>query len=278
MEKAALKRLIKEDCPGGDITTEAIFGASARATGILLAKQDLVVAGFSAVKEILNAGFSSLKFKVLVKDGARVARGTAIGTLSGTVRDLLVAERLCLNVLQRMSGIATLTEEFARLAEPYGVAVLDTRKTTPGLREWERRAVTDGGGTNHRLNLSDQYLIKDNHVAAAGSVSEAVKRVFAHKKRNRLKARVEVEVTNLKELREALALAPDIILLDNMTPALIRAAVKLRNAVNRKVLLEISGGVTLKNIRQFLSLGVERISIGALTHSAKAVDISLEVR
>lgn len=277
MDKPSLKRFVKEDCPAGDITTEAIFSDGRGARGAFLAKEELVVSGFAAVREILTAEFPSLKLRLASKDGGRVRSGVEIGFLSGPVRDILVAERLCLNVLQRMSGIATLTAEFANLAKPYGVAILDTRKTAPGLREWERRAVADGGGSNHRLNLSDQYLIKDNHVAASGSVSEALSRVLAHKKRRRLSAKVEVEVKDLDELREALAFAPDIVLLDNMNPATIRRAVKIRDEACSGALLEISGGVTLKNVRKFLPLGAERISIGALTHSAKAADISLEV-
>lgn len=193
------------------------------------------------------------------------------------MQELLVAERLILNLLQRASGIATLTQEFTKIAKPFGVQILDTRKTIPGLRALEKQAVLDGGGHNHRHTLSDQYLIKDNHIAAAGSVSLALQQVLTHKKTHKLKAKVEVEVTNLAELKEALALKPDIILLDNMTPALIKKAVALRNQADKKILLEISGGVTLKNLKTFLPLGVERISVGALTHSAKAVDISLEI-
>lgn len=279
MQKAAIKRFLKEDCPAGDITTEAVFTGKRRAAGVLLAKQSLVVSGFVAVKEILAAEFPALNLKIAVVDGARAVKGERIGVLSGPVTALLVAERLCLNVLQRMSGIATLTAEFVRLANPRGVAVLDTRKTAPGLREWEKRAVIDGGGVNHRMSLSDQYLIKDNHIAAAGSVTEALRRVFAHKKKRRARALVEVEVTNLRQFREALAFEPDIVLLDNMAPTMIREAVRIRNAASRRgaPLLEISGGVTLDNIREFLPLGVERVSIGALTHSARAADISLEV-
>jgi nicotinate-nucleotide pyrophosphorylase (carboxylating) len=279
VQKAAIKRFLKEDCPAGDITTEAVFTGKRRATGVLLAKQNLVVSGFAAVKETLAAEFPALNLKIAVADGARAVKGERIGVLSGPVTALLVAERLCLNVLQRMSGIATLTAEFVRLANPRGVVILDTRKTAPGLREWEKRAVIDGGGVNHRMSLSDQYLIKDNHIAAAGSVTEALRRVFTHKKKRRARALVEVEVTDLRQFREALAFEPDIVLLDNMAPTMIREAVRMRNAASHRgaPLLEISGGVTLDNIREFLPLGVERVSIGALTHSARAADISLEV-
>lgn len=279
MELSILRRFVREDAPRGDITTQAVCGKGiTRGKAILLAKSELVVSGMAAIREVLKANFSRLRLREILGDGSPVRAGMIIGEVVGPVSDLLLAERLCLNVLQRMSGIATLTAVFADLAKSYGVAILDTRKTTPGLREWERRAVKDGGGQNHRLNLSDQYLIKDNHVAAAGSAAEALRRAIKHRKRTRNRALIEIEVTTVTQLAEVLPLAPDIVLLDNMAPALIRKAVALRNRINRNVLLEVSGGVSLKNIKKILPLGIERISIGALTHSAPAADISLELQ
>jgi nicotinate-nucleotide pyrophosphorylase (carboxylating) len=279
MNKTFIHHCILEDLPQGDITTEAVFGKVPRkAKAVFLAKQDLVLSGLTAVKEILRTEFYKLKLRAQVRDGALLKKGATFAELVGPVQDILRAERLCLNVMQRLSGVATLTKCFADLAKPFGVTLLDTRKTTPGMREWEKQAVLHGGGFNHRMNLSDQYLIKDNHIAAAGSVALALERVMSHQRRHKNKPRIEVEVTNLSELREALTFKPDIVLLDNMTPALIRKAVMVRNRLAPKVLLEISGGVTLKNLQKHLPLGVERISIGALTHSAPAADISLEIK
>lgn len=279
MNKAFIHYCVVEDAPQGDVTTEAVFGKEPqKAEAIFLAKEDLVLSGLAAVEEILRTEFRKLKLRAQVRDGAYLKKGATFAVLTGPVQDILRAERLCLNVMQRLSGVATLTKRFADHARPFGVTLLDTRKTTPGFREWEKQAVLHGGGSNHRMNLSDQYLIKDNHIAAAGSVSLALKHVFLHQKRRKDKPRVEVEVTDLASLREALTFKPDIVLLDNMTPGLIRKAVTIRNQLAPKVLLEISGGVTLKNLKKYLSLGVERISVGALTHSAPAADISLEIK
>lgn len=273
---------LKEDAPRGDITTRAIFGrkssrgTSRRATGNLLAKEELVLSGFEVAQNFLKKKFPKLKIQIFVKEGTRVQNKKRIAKISGPIPDLLLAERIVLNILQRLSGITTLTSRFVKIAKPYRVQILDTRKTTPGLREWERMAVRHGGGQNHRNNLSESYMIKDNHIAACGSVLKAIQKVKAHRKKK--KTKIIVEVKTLKELREAIREKPDVILLDNMSVTHIKRAVSLRNQLAKKVLLEISGGVTLKNLKKYVRLGIERISIGALTHSARAVDLSLELK
>lgn len=270
------KKFIQEDAPKGDVTTQAIFGRqNIQAHAVILAKQDLVVSGFYCVKRLLKAEFPRLKLNVIKKDGSRVKKGMPMAQLNGPIQDLLLCERVMLNILAHLSGVATLTRRFVDLKGKRKVVILDTRKTMPVWRSWERLAVHDGGGHNHRMSLSDQYLIKDNHVALIGSVEEAIKRVYRHRKRGGFKAKVEVEVKDLRELRDALSLSPDVILLDNMNVVQIKQAVSLRRQIAPKVQLEVSGGVTLKNFKKWLKLGVERISIGSLTHSAPAVDISL---
>lgn len=268
-----------EDAPRGDITSQAIFkNSQKRAEAHFLAKQDLVVSGFDCVREVLKKNFPKLNLSILKTDGSKVRRMTVLGKLSGPVRDILKAERLCLNLLQHLCGIATHTAKFVAMTRTKKVEVLDTRKTTPGLRQEEKRAVRDGGGINHRFDLSDQYLIKDNHIEAAGSVTVAVQRVLVDRKHRKGREKIEVEVRNILEFKEALALKPDIILLDNFKPSQIKKLVAIRNHFGKTPQLEISGGVTLKNFKRYLSLGVERISIGALTHSAPAADISLKIR
>lgn len=274
---------ILEDAPQGDITSLAIFGrTSCRARAVIVAKEEMVVSGFVAVKEILK-NFRKIKLKINRNDGKNAKKGNVLATLEGPVADLLLIERTILNFLQRMSGIATLTQRFVHSVHSIHrvhLKILDTRKTTPGLRELEKKAVRDGGGQNHRMNLSDQYLIKDNHIDAAGSVANALMAVLEHRRRLKQKRLIEVEVRTPDEFIEAIMFMPDIILLDNMKPAMIRKLVNLRNrlcAKGKKVLLEISGGVSLQNMKKYLRTGVERISIGALTRSARAVDISMKI-
>ncbi|MBF0105821.1 MAG: carboxylating nicotinate-nucleotide diphosphorylase [Deltaproteobacteria bacterium] len=280
MNTKQIHMFLKEDAPQGDITTRAVFGDAAQnVRAEIIAKQAMVVSGFDAVQKILRTRFPKLKLKVLHRDAAPVKNKTVLGLISGPVLDLLVAERLVLNILQRMSGIATQTAGFVKRVHGFKVKILDTRKTTPGLRYEEKRAVKDGGGYNHRVNLSDQYLIKDNHIEAAGSVTLAIQKVKEHRLRSRNKKLIEVEVRNMLEFKEALMMAPDIILLDNMSCAQIKQAVALRNhrVCQGKPQLEISGGVGLHNIGKYARLGVERISIGALTHSVRAADIAINI-
>ena len=265
------------------MTSQVIFGKNPpRAHAEIKANMAMVVSGLEAVTQLLRHEFPRLRHECVIKDGRRVKSGTVLIRLTGPVTDILKVERVVLNLLQHLSGTSTLTARFVQLTSGLHVKILDTRKTTPGLRDLEKKAVRDGGGTNHRMNLSDAYMIKDNHIASAGSASAALQRVLNH--RAHLKKRypralpipVIIEVDTVAQCREILPLGPDIIVLDNMNPAQIRECVRLRGR-QRKPLLEISGGVTLKNIHALARLGADRISIGALTHSAPAVDISLEI-
>ncbi len=218
---------------------------------------------------------SRIKFMPLAMDGERIRPEQQIAYIEGDAKAILSAERTALNFLSRLSGISTLTAEFVEAIKPYKAKIMDTRKTTPGLRLLEKHAVKAGGGTNHRIGLHDQVLIKDNHLAAMGYDWNAVARAI--KSSQRRKVKVEVEVQDLKQFNEVLKINPDIIMLDNMNLKDIKAAVALRNKGRHGLRLEVSGGVNLKNVNKIASTGVDMISIGALTHSVKAVDFSLEI-
>lgn len=262
---------LKEDSCHTDITTLAVFGKSKmKGMGYLMAKENLVLSGIELAQDVFKAVSTKTTFKSYFQNGDRIKKGKRFAKIEGFVSDLLRAERVALNFLQHLSGIATCTHKFVEKIKPYRCQILDTRKTTPGLRVLEKQAVRDGGGFNHRMSLSDEFLIKDNHIAACGGVKEAIRRV----KKVAGKKIIEVEAKNIREVKEAVEEKADIILLDNMTLFQIRKAVAL---VKRKCLLEVSGGVNLKNVRQMAQTGVDRISIGALTHSAPAVDISFEI-
>lgn len=264
-----VKAALAEDVGTGDITTTATVPRSLAGRCRILAKEDLVVSGLFVAEEVFRSVDRSSKFRARVKDGAEVADGGVIAEVSGRLAPLLTGERVALNFLQRLSGIATLTSEFTKRAE--GVKILDTRKTTPCLRTLERYAVRCGGGYNHRSGLYDYILIKDNHIKAAGGVAEAIKRVDKKFKGGVL---VEVEAATLEEAAEAAGSGADIIMLDNMTPAAIRRAIRI---IDNRALVEISGGVTLKNVGRYAKTGADFISVGSLTHSARSVDISMEV-
>lgn len=283
MSKSFFKQLLREDAPRGDVTTSAVFGKTKlKASAGFVTREEITVSGFVAVCGFLQANFPGLKIQIFKNDGSRARAGEVLAKITGEVSDILLFERVSLNLLQHLSGIATETARYVALAQKFSrgrVKILDTRKTTPGLRVFEKQAVRDGGGTNHRQSLSDQYLIKDNHIDAAGSLSKAVAAVVKHRQKIKSRAKIEVEVRNLSEFNEALALPVDIILLDNMKSTQIKSCVALREALKRqaKPLLEISGGVTLANLSRLASLGVDRISVGALTHSVRAVDIALKI-
>lgn len=255
----------------GDITAQATIPAESRASATLCVKQAGVIAGLGVFERILHKVDLSIKFEALVADGSFIEKVPAtLARIEGPSRALLGAERTALNILQRLSGIATVARQFSAMAKPVGIQILDTRKTTPGLRMLEKWAVATGGGTNHRFGLFDRILIKDNHIAIAGGVTAAIKR-----SRERFPEHsVEVEVTNFEQLQEALDAKAETIMLDNMSPASITKAVAM---VNGRAFIEVSGGVNLANIDSYLIPGVNAISIGALTHSVKSVDISLEV-
>jgi nicotinate-nucleotide pyrophosphorylase (carboxylating) len=256
-----------------DVTTDAVLDRDLMGEAVIVARRPGVISGMHAAEkvfELVNLGLlPPCRFDSLVVDGARVETGDEVARVSGPLASILTAERTALNFLQRLSGIATITRRYADALSDYpNVALLDTRKTTPGLRFLERAAVRAGGGHNHRDGLWDAILIKDNHVAAAGGVTEAINRA------RRARMPVEVEVDTLEELREALEAGAEMVLLDNMPPELIRKAVEMTAGRAR---LEASGGMTLEGAVEAAKTGVDRISVGALTHSAQALDLSLEV-
>ena len=260
---------LAEDVGTGDVTTDATVDASARGTAQLLVKEPGVVCGLEVAAEVFRALDRDVHFEPLVEDGAWVDGPTEVATVAGPLRAILTGERTALNFLGRLSGIATLTRRYVDAVAGTGAAILDTRKTTPGLRAFEKQAVAAGGGRNHRFGLYDGVLIKDNHLRAAGSVGLAVERA-----RGATDLPIEVECDTLDQVAEALDEGVDAILLDNMTPDGLLAAVVLTSGRAR---LEASGGITLENVRAIAETGVDEISIGALTHSARSLDVSLEL-
>jgi len=271
-----LRSFLAEDISTGDITTDTTVSASQRARGELVPKAPLVLAGIDLFVEVFRLLDSSTQVELLAQDGDELVPGKIPARVTSSARALLSGERVALNLLQRLSGVATLTRRFARAIEGTGAAVLDTRKTTPGLRALEKYAVLVGCGKSHRKDLAEAILIKENHIRLAGGVSAALN--AAQAARGKV-AWVEIEVTNLNELREALPHNPDVIMLDNMNPSRARQAVEevRRHTGPHKIRTEASGGITLANVREFAEAGVDWISVGALTHSAPAVDLSFEI-
>jgi nicotinate-nucleotide pyrophosphorylase (carboxylating) len=267
--KTIILRALQEDIGDGDITTLCTVSPDAMLEGTFFAKEDGVIAGLAVAKLTFSLLDERVQFTSNVTEGDWVENGQIIASVSGPGQAILSGERVALNFLQRMSGIATLTRRFVEAVRGTAVIILDTRKTVPGLRYFDKWAVRLGGGQNHRFGLYDMVMIKDNHIAAVGSIAEAVRRVRTADTRKRA---IEVEVKNLAELQEALDLKVDRILLDNMTPAEMQEAVRLTNG---RVALEASGNVSLENVVAIAATGVDYISIGKLTHSAKALDISL---
>ncbi len=267
---------LAEDIGRGDITTQACVSGDISATGSFLAKEDLVICGLEIAEAVfLQLDEENPEIETNHSDGDAVESGTVFATLSGYADTLLTGERVALNLMQRMSGIATLTREYVKAIEGTNAQVVDTRKTTPGLRMLEKYAVSVGGGKNHRFGLDDGVLIKDNHVALAGGVKEAVK---AAKNSVGHLHKIEIEITNWAQLREAIEAGADILLLDNQTPDETRKLVEMARNLNPNVLLESSGGVNLETIRSFAETGVDLISVGKLTHSARAMDISFKIK
>ena len=263
-----VRRALEEDLSGGDITSQATVSASAISTARAVAKSDLVVSGGSLFSLCFWSVDRSCRVVQHVPDGQQAKSGDVLFEVEGPSRALLMAERTALNFIQQMSGTATMTRACATAAK--GKArIVDTRKTIPGLRALQRAAVRDGGGVNHRENLGAAVMIKDNHIVAAGGITAAVERARSFAAHT---SKIEVEVKNMAEIKEALAAGADILLLDNMNQEQLKAAVELAHG---KALLEVSGGVTLERISSLAELGVDVISMGALTHSAPAADISL---
>ncbi len=254
----------------GDITGQACIDPDARLSVVWASRQDGRVSGLSCARLALAALDPSASFEVVTPDGADAAPGAILARAQGNARAVLAAERTGLNLLGRLSGIATLTRAYVRLVESTGATIVDTRKTTPGLRALEKYAVRCGGGVNHRFGLDDAILIKDNHVAACGSVGEAVRRARAHAGHL---VKVEVEVDGLDQLDEALKHGPDVVMLDNFSLADLATAVRLAKG---RAVLEASGGVNLTTVRAIAETGVDVISVGALTHSAPVLDIGLD--
>jgi len=269
--QAIVKRALAEDVGPGDVTSRWILPPEMQVRGRFLAKAQGIVAGLEVVRQVFRQVDERISFQSLMKDSDAISQGDIVATVEGPAVGILTAERTALNFLQRMSGIATLTRRYVEAVAGTKAVILDTRKTAPGLRLLDKWAVRLGGGQNHRLGLYDMVLIKDNHIAAAGGITQAVERV---RQRNRPGLAVEVEVKSLAELEEALALGVDRIMLDNMGLDEMRRAVEITAG---RVLLEASGNVTLENVAAIAATGVDYISVGALTHSVKALDISLEV-
>ncbi len=271
--KTIIQLALAEDIGEGDITTDNLVPSNSRSKARLISKSDGIICGVNLAREVFKALNSKIIFRPLIKDGQAVHKGSIIAEISGPTRALLSGERVALNLLSFLSGIATQTRLFVKKIKPYKAAIMDTRKTTPLLRQLQRYAVRTGGGVNHRFNLNDMALVKDNHRVACGArhMNEAISTL-----RKRTKEKIEVEVDDLNQLKEILDSKVDIILLDNMTPKQVAQAVYLRQKAKSRVLLEASGGITIKNIRQYAAAGVDRISVGALTHSHRALDISME--
>lgn len=268
--EALVERFLDEDIGRGDRTTEAVVPDDLTGRARIEARGPGVIAGLD-VARVCFSSLAEVSWEPELSDGDRVEAGDVVVRIRGPLRAILTGERTALNLLQRLSGIATMTRRYADAVAGTPAQVVDTRKTTPGLRVLEKYAVRVGGGSNHRAGLDDGILIKDNHIAAAGSVTEAVSRALADVPHG---LKVEVEVQDLDQLDEALAAGAEAILLDNMAPEMVRDAV---TRAGGKALLEASGGITLETIAEYAKTGVDLISVGALTHSVRAVDLSLEV-
>lgn len=269
---ARLRQFIEEDIPTSDITSEFFYSDTQTSTAYLENEEEIIFAGRQIVEQLPKLSEAETKIEFFYNDGDKIAPFTKIFQITAPTRFLLAVERTLLNLLQRLCGIATNTKLFVEIAEPYGVRILDTRKTTPGLRLFEKYAVRCGGGWNHRLNLSEGILIKDNHIAAAGSLTKAVDKV----RQRHFSRFIEVEVENPSQLLEALVLNVDGILLDNFTPDDITKFVPTIREQKPNIFIEASGGITLDTIGDYVKTGVDAISIGALTHSARSVKMHLE--
>lgn len=272
--KPVILAALQEDKANEDVTTLAIFSNNDKAFGTFLAKENGVVAGLGVVDLVFKTIDPSIIFQQLVEDGSVIKKGDRLATVSGPTGALLTGERTALNFLLRMSGIATVTKRFVDCVAGTGAKILDTRKTVPGLRYIDKLSVKLGGGQNHRANLSDLFLIKDNHIEAAGSLTEAVMRCVRFRDQNYPGHQIEVETDTLEQVKEAITLPVDIIMLDNMTTTQMKEAVQI---IQGKCKTEASGGVNLETVRAIAETGVDYISVGALTHSSPAMDISLDL-
>lgn len=264
-----IEQALLEDIHTGDITTLAVVSGSRPAAARLIAKEPMIVAGLSTAARVFSILDSDIDFTACLNDGERAVQGTILATIHGEAAQLLMGERVALNLLQRMCGIATLTASFVEAVAGTGTRIVDTRKTTPGLRQLEKYAVRVGGGINHRTGLYDGVLIKENHIVAAGGITEAIRRARAYIPHT---LKIEIETETLDQVDEALAAGADIIMLDNMSLDEMRSAVI---TINGCAQVEASGGVNLERVRAIAETGVDIISVGALTHSPRAMDISM---
>lgn len=271
MIEKIIQLALEEDLGLGDITSDNIFTPQDRARAVVVAKEDLVLSGMDIARQTFWLVDEELSFRPFKKDGDWVKKGEKVLELEGRTLSILKGERTALNFMQRMSGIATASREYADIAKPYGVMIVDTRKSQPGMRKLDKYAVRCGGARNHRMSLSDSVMIKDNHIAAAGSIAAAVKRIkdaIGHT------PKIEVETTNMDEVRQALQAGADIIMLDNMTPQQAAEAVQF---IAGRAITEISGGVNKQNLAQYCQAKPDVISSGALTHSVPSKDLSLKI-
>ncbi|HIE05429.1 MAG TPA: carboxylating nicotinate-nucleotide diphosphorylase [bacterium (Candidatus Stahlbacteria)] len=262
-----IREALREDVGSGDITSRKTVKRNALALGVIFAKEKGILCGIGCVERVFEICDQDLHFERKLYDGGEVDYGTTVAVVKGNARSILKGERVALNFLQQLSGIATLTRKFVEQVKDTGVVILDTRKTHPGLRELEKYAVKTGGGENHRMRLDKMILIKDNHIAVAGGIDRAIKRLKD--------VSYEIEVKNLFELKQAVELGATRVMLDNLPIGEIKKAVSIYKG---KVEIEVSGGVTLDNVRDIAEAGVDYISIGALTHSARAIDFSLTLK
>ena len=263
---------LEEDMGLGDITSDNIFTQKDTSTASFIAKEDMIVCGTLVAKDVFEYVDDKVDFKILKQDGTLVKKGQIIAQVKGKTLSILKAERTALNFLQRMSAISSKAFELNSIAKKYGVMLVDTRKSLPGMRKFDKYAVKIGGAKNHRMSLSDGVLIKDNHIAAAGGIKQAVLKI---RKAIGHTPKIEVEVKNLKEVKEALLAKADIIMLDNMAPCEIKKALKI---INKQAVVEASGGITKDNLEEYCKTGVDVVSMGALTHSVGAKDISLLIK
>lgn len=272
--KKIISLALEEDIGKGDITSIATMRKNQKAVGKFLVKENGVIAGLSIAKQVMKSVDSKIKFKAFVQDGSKVNAGEIVAEVSGNARSILTAERTALNFLQRMSGIATASSIYAEAVAHTKAKVIDTRKTAPGLRILDKMAVKLGGCNNHRFGLYDMFLIKDNHIEIAGSITQAVNDCRKLMQKKKKKFLIEVETKNLAEVEEAILAEVDIIMLDNFQ---IEDMIKAVKMINGKCKVEASGGINLNTIKSVAETGVDFISVGGLTHSVKALDISLEI-
>ncbi len=274
----AIKLALKEDIGPLDVTTTCVIPKDVTIRADILSKSDGIVCGLAICEAIFELLDKDIKFKPQVNEGSSVHEGKVLSYLEGPARPILTGERTALNFLGRLSGIATETHKFVKKAKPYSVKIMDTRKTTPGLRNLEKYAVRVGGGHNHRMGLWDQVLVKDNHLKAVSCQLSAISKMLNDaRKKIQKNTKIEIEVGNLRDFEEALKGKPDIVMLDNMNPEDVKKAIGMRNKIGKTPLIEVSGNITLENIEEYAKCRPDIISVGSITHSPKALDLSLEV-